>query len=91
MVALAEPNSTLGPDSISADIVAAMPDLRHPTVNGREIAIPLRAKLAPALARVECEMIKVALRDHHGRLEPAARSLGISRKGLYLKRQRLGL
>jgi len=91
MVALAEPNSTLEPDSISADIVAAMPDLRHPTVNGREIAIPLRDKLGPTLARVECEMIKAALRDHHGRLEPAARSLGISRKGLYLKRQRLGL
>ncbi len=36
-------------------------------------------------------MIKAALREHHGRVEPAAKSLGISRKGLYLKRQRLGL
>src|ERR1700730_4521618 len=28
---------------------------------------------------------------NHGRLEAAAKALGISRKGLYLKRQRLGL
>jgi DNA-binding NtrC family response regulator len=26
-----------------------------------------------------------------GRLDPAARALGLSRKGLYLKRQRLGI
>jgi DNA-binding NtrC family response regulator len=33
----------------------------------------------------------VALGANHGRLEAAAKALGISRKGLYLKRQRLGL
>jgi transcriptional regulator with PAS, ATPase and Fis domain len=91
MVALAEPNSTLEPDAISPDILGAMPDLRHPSPGGREIAIPLTDKLAPTLSRIECEMIKAALRSHHGRLEPAAKALGISRKGLYLKRQRLGL
>ncbi len=36
-------------------------------------------------------MIKVALRDNGGRVEATAKALGISRKGLYLKRQRLGL
>jgi len=43
------------------------------------------------LARIEREMIRLALRSHQGRVEPAAKALGISRKGLYLKRQRLGL
>jgi DNA-binding NtrC family response regulator len=43
------------------------------------------------VAKVEREMIQRALRDHHGSLDAAARTLGISRKGLYLKRQRLGL
>jgi DNA-binding NtrC family response regulator/tetratricopeptide (TPR) repeat protein len=91
MVALAEPNSTLGPDLISPDILGALPLLRQPFVNGREVAVPLHEKLAPTLSRIEYEMIKAALRENQGRLEPAAKALGISRKGLYLKRQRLGL
>ena len=60
-------------------------------MNGREVAVPLYDKLGPTLSRIEYEMIKAALRENHGRLEPAAKALGISRKGLYLKRQRLGL
>jgi DNA-binding NtrC family response regulator len=36
-------------------------------------------------------MIKAALQQHQGKMDAAARALGISRKGLYLKRQRLGL
>ena len=91
MVALAEPNSTLMPDAISEHILGALPLLRHPTLNARELAVPLHDKLMPTIARIECEMIKVALREHDGKVEAAAKALGISRKGLYLKRQRLGL
>jgi transcriptional regulator with PAS, ATPase and Fis domain len=91
MVALAEPNSTLERDAISPEILAALPQLRPAAVNGNEIAVPLDDKLSVALGHVEREMVKAALRANHGRLEPAARALGISRKGLYLKRQRLGL
>jgi DNA-binding NtrC family response regulator len=36
-------------------------------------------------------MVKAALHKHRGRMDDAAKALGISRKGLYLKRQRLGL
>jgi DNA-binding NtrC family response regulator len=91
MVALAEPNSTLQPDAISLDILRAMPNLRPASLNGHEIAVPLSDKLLPTLSRIEYEMIKAALRENNGRLDPAAKALGISRKGLYLKRQRLGL
>jgi DNA-binding NtrC family response regulator len=91
MVALAEPDSILDHDAISPEILAALPQFHPPAINGSEIAVPLHDKLHITLARIEREMIKAALRDHHGRLEPAAKSLGISRKGLYLKRQRLGL
>jgi DNA-binding NtrC family response regulator len=90
MVALAEPNAVLGPELISDDILDAMPVLRPPTANG-EIAVSLTEKLPAAVARVEREMIKTALREHGGRMDAAAKALGISRKGLYLKRQRLGL
>jgi DNA-binding NtrC family response regulator len=54
--------------------------------------IPRRSiQLTDTIAHIERQMIQAALRAHNGRVEAAARALGISRKGLYLKRQRLGL
>jgi transcriptional regulator with PAS, ATPase and Fis domain len=91
MVALAEPNSTLAPTDISGDIRATLPAFPAPNGDARQIAVPLRNKLMPTLARIESEMIKLALRDTGGKVDAAAKALGISRKGLYLKRQRLGL
>jgi hydrogenase-4 transcriptional activator len=91
MVALAEPNSTLLPRAISEDILGALPNLRLVPLNGHEIAVPLHDKLLPTLARIEGEMIKAALVQHNGKVDAVAKALGISRKGLYLKRQRLGL
>jgi transcriptional regulator with PAS, ATPase and Fis domain/tetratricopeptide (TPR) repeat protein len=91
MVALAEPNATLLPRAISEDILGALPNLSIVPVNGSELRVPLHDKLMPTLARIESEMIKAALVQHGGRVEDVAKALGISRKGLYLKRQRLGL
>jgi transcriptional regulator with PAS, ATPase and Fis domain/tetratricopeptide (TPR) repeat protein len=91
IVALAEPNSTLEPELISRDIIEAMPIFRQDPASRRELAVRLNDKLTPTLLRVECEMIKAALRDNQGRVDAVAKALGISRKGLYLKRQRLGL
>jgi transcriptional regulator with PAS, ATPase and Fis domain len=90
MVALAEPDAVLRPSALSKDIVRTAAR-RAAAANGQELAVALTDKLTPTLTRIEREMIKVALRAHDGRVEAAARSLGISRKGLYLKRQRLGL
>jgi DNA-binding NtrC family response regulator len=89
MVALAEPDSILAPSSLSLDILRATPNAAR--ASGPQLAVPLHDKLMPTLSRVEREMIKVALTSNPGRIEAAARSLGISRKGLYLKRQRLGV
>jgi DNA-binding NtrC family response regulator len=91
MVALAEPDAVLTPASLSPEIRRALPRAATRSSSVPEIAVPLTDKLIPTLSRVEREMIRVALRANHGRLDAAARSLGISRKGLYLKRQRLGL
>jgi len=90
IVALVEPNSTLLPDMIAEEILGALPLLR-PLPNPREMAVSLNDKLPSAIARIESEMIKLALRDNRGKVDAAAKALGISRKGLYLKRQRLGL
>jgi DNA-binding NtrC family response regulator/tetratricopeptide (TPR) repeat protein len=91
MVALADADSTLLPSAISDQILGALPIFRHAPINGHEITVDLHDKLLPTIARIECEMIKAALRTHHGKVDAAAKALGISRKGLYLKRQRLGL
>jgi DNA-binding NtrC family response regulator len=40
---------------------------------------------------LEQVMVRRALERSHGRVEEASRILGISRKGLFLKRRRLGL
>jgi DNA-binding NtrC family response regulator len=88
LVALADTDAVLKPSILPADIrrVAA-----SSKINNGEIAVSLGDKLMPTIWRIETEMIRAALRSHKGRVEDAARALGISRKGLYLKRQRLGL
>jgi DNA-binding NtrC family response regulator len=47
--------------------------------------------LAEATEQVERAVIERALAACDGRNDEAAKRLGLSRKGLYLKRQRLGL
>jgi DNA-binding NtrC family response regulator len=91
MVALCEPHSTLLASAVSEEIVGALPMFRTAPPNATAIAIARGDTLAVTLAGVERDMIKAAMQASHGRVDGAAKSLGISRKGLYLKRQRLGL
>jgi DNA-binding NtrC family response regulator/tetratricopeptide (TPR) repeat protein len=90
MVAIADPDSTLTPDHLPRAMRIETDELLR-RARGLEIAIPLDQGLDQTVARIEREMITAALRKHHGRVEAAAKALGISRKGLYLKRRRLGL
>jgi DNA-binding NtrC family response regulator/tetratricopeptide (TPR) repeat protein len=90
MVALADVDSTLTPSTLSKTI--RQETMRAaPHGNGPEMAVSLTEKLTPTLTRIEREMIKAALRANQGHVEATAKALGISRKGLYLKRQRLGV
>ncbi|HXD75170.1 MAG TPA: sigma-54 dependent transcriptional regulator [Vicinamibacterales bacterium] len=86
MIALGDTDAVLTPAALSADVGA---DDHAP--HAEHAAAPPHGKLHPALATLEKRMIKAALEQHAGRMDAAAKSLGISRKGLYLKRQRLGL
>jgi len=92
MVALAEPNSILTVHDLSAEIASTLPTASsNSSAERREEGDLKGEKLRTVLGRIECEMVKGALQNHHGRVDAAAKALGISRKGLYLKRQRFGL
>jgi DNA-binding NtrC family response regulator len=91
MVALADSDSVLMPAALAPEIRRARSKGRALGDGEGELTVALSDKLAPTLARIEKEMIREALRATHGRVDAAAKGLGISRKGLYLKRQRLGL
>ena len=53
------------------------------------VTVPANATLNEALAEVERKMISDALRKHNGNISRAARELGLTRRGLYLKIDRL--
>ena len=56
-----------------------------------EVRVRIDQPLPAAVELLEQTMVKSALDKTHGRVEEAARILGISRKGLFLKRRRWGL
>lgn len=88
MVALAESNGVLRPNALSPAVVRSESS-RQKATNGHngngQLTLDLHARLAPAVERLEREMIRAALETHKGKVEAAAKTLGISRKGLYLK------
>jgi len=55
------------------------------------VRVRIDQPLPAAVELLEQTMVKSALDKTHGRVEEAARILGISRKGLFLKRRRWGL
>ena len=88
MVALAEPGAMLTPASLSKDIAATR---RTIPVEPSEFVLRLDQPLADATDQLERAAIERALTTANGNNDQAAKLLGLSRKGLYLKRQRLGL
>jgi DNA-binding NtrC family response regulator len=89
MAALAEPDSMLDASSLSAEIQASRRTVRAERLASiEEVTVRTDQPLTEALAIVERAMVRRALERTHGRVEEAARLLGISRKGLFLKRRR---
>ena len=56
-----------------------------------EVVVRLDQPMAAAVQHLEQTMIQYALKKCGGRIEETAAMLGLSRKGLYLKRQRFGI
>jgi DNA-binding NtrC family response regulator len=87
-VALSAPGGTIEPSHLSPEIGA----MRLPSVgplSGRRAVKP--TTLATAVEQIERDMIQAALDQARGNISESARTLGLTRRGLYLKLRRLGL
>jgi DNA-binding NtrC family response regulator len=91
-VAMSAPGGTIEPEHLSPEIdntrLPSMPPMvASPYVRPAEPS----AKLASAVEQVERDMIQTALDRAGGNISETARTLGLTRRGLYLKLRRLGL
>jgi DNA-binding NtrC family response regulator len=93
LAALAETGAVLMPEHLHPDLVASRRTrpASERELEPTELVVRMDQPLAAATEHLERAMIQHAMRVCHGRVEQVARILGLSRKGLYLKRQRLGI
>ena len=94
-VAMSTPGGTIEAEHLSPEVSATT---RAPQRSGggekdASAVKPARAatNLAEAIEEVEREVIQAALNGSGGNISQAARVLGLTRRGLYLKLRRLGL
>ena len=92
-VALAAPGSTVIPEHLSPDLTAEAPPNQSGSRSRESGAPKLQAgqTLANLVDDVERVLIDETLSKSGGNIAEAARTLGLTRRGLYLKLKRLGL
>jgi hydrogenase-4 transcriptional activator len=90
-VAMSPPGGRIEPEHLSADLTAPGPS----AATSGPSTMPLRAlqtaNLAQAVAGLERDLIASTLERTRGNVSETARTLGLTRRGLYLKMRRLGL
>jgi DNA-binding NtrC family response regulator len=91
VVAMAESGATITPAMLSPEIQASRRTIPVTAPAEPEVRLRMDQPLPVAVEYLEQMMVRNALDRSHGRVEEAARLLGISRKGLFLKRRRWGL
>jgi len=84
-VALAPDGGLIAPEMLSPALSGSGPFSPASTERGR------RTSLASAVEKLEREMIEGALERSGGNISKTARVLGLTRRGLYLKMERLGV
>jgi DNA-binding NtrC family response regulator len=87
-VAMATTGGVIGPDLLSPIFAVAPEPTSHVVPRG---AAGRRGNLSDAVETLERDMIEGALERAAGNISETARSLGLTRRGLYLKMQRLGV
>jgi DNA-binding NtrC family response regulator len=90
LVAFADRDSTITPALLSPEILASRRTIAA-SPGEPEVRVRLDQPMPAAVEMLEQMMVRRALERAHGRVEEASRILGISRKGLFLKRRRWGL
>jgi DNA-binding NtrC family response regulator len=96
MVAYSESGSVVAPDSLSQEIITAGREMQMTTkaasktsqLDAEDYA---ESTIQEATDELERRMIQEALRRSEGNIAQAAKKLGLSRMGLYLKMNRLNL
>ena len=94
LVTYGESGTIVTPEALSSEIVRAGRELDIASAGTRMQAAPIQAAtesttLSAAVEEIERRMIKDALSRSSGNIAKAAKDLGLSRKGLYLKMDRL--
>jgi DNA-binding NtrC family response regulator len=88
-VALAPPGGTVEPEHLSPDLT--VPETSAEPLTAAKVALRPGQSLAALVDDVERDLISEMLTHHSGNISESARSLGLTRRGLYLKLRRLGL
>jgi DNA-binding NtrC family response regulator/tetratricopeptide (TPR) repeat protein len=93
VAALCEPGAVVMPEHLSPAIAASRRTVpaSERALDPVEVVVRLDQPMAAATEHLERAMLQHALKECGGRMEETAARLGLSRKGLYLKRQRLGI
>jgi DNA-binding NtrC family response regulator len=81
------------PEHLSPDIAASRRTIpaSERALEPTEVVVRLDQPMAAAVQHVERALILHALKQTGSNMEASAALLGVSRKGLYLKRQRYGI
>jgi DNA-binding NtrC family response regulator len=92
LAALAEPGAVLMPEHLSSDIAASRRTVppSERILDDSEIVVRIDQPMTAAVQHLERTMVQTALAKTSG-VDEAAKMLGLSRKGLYLKRLRFGM
>ena len=92
-VAMSPPGGSIEPEHLSADLTAPVQAAGSPSTHmmaGGPAALQ-PGNLAAAIESVERQLISTTLERTRGNISETARTLGLTRRGLYLKMARLGL
>ena len=92
LAALAEPGAVLMPEHLSPEIAASRRTVpaSQRVLDASEVVVRIDQPMIAAVHHLERAMVQSAL-ARTGGVDEAAKMLGLSRKGLYLKRLRFGM